>query len=133
MLNTNKPLATAYIDSANIEKGISDLGFELDLDKFKTLLFQKYNCHKFVYFTGKILSDEYYKELETIGYEIVFKEAVRSNGKLKANCDVDLAHRLTLDIERKVVDQVILCSGDGDFAALLDFAKLNNLGLNLDY
>ena len=48
---------------------------------------------------------------------------------MKANCDVELANRLTIDVERKIVGRIILMSGDGDFVVLTDYAK--NMGIHV--
>ena len=42
---------------------------------------------------------------------------------MKANCDVEISHRITYDIENNNVQVIILTSGDGDFASLFDYAK----------
>jgi hypothetical protein len=49
------------------------------------------------------------------------------NNKLKANCDVEISHKITRDIDMNLVDSFILISGDGDFVPLFDFAKSFNL------
>ena len=126
-----KEYSTAYIDAANIEKGLRDLGWDLDLSKFKIFLHHKFNCNRFIYFTGKINKDEYYQNLVTLGYEIIFKESIKIGNKIKANCDVDLSHNMTLNIERGLEENIILCSGDGDFSILHDFAKTKNVGFSV--
>ncbi len=55
--------------------------------------------------------------------ELIVKQTVKEGGKIKANCDVELSNRLTIDVERKIVHKIVLLSGDGDFVALTDYAK----------
>jgi uncharacterized LabA/DUF88 family protein len=39
------------------------------------------------------------------------------------NCDVELTNRITVDVERNIVQKVIIMSGDGDFVALTDYVR----------
>jgi uncharacterized LabA/DUF88 family protein len=63
--------------------------------------------------------------LERIGYLVKAKDVrTRSDGSAKANWDMGMA----LDILGMVdhVDTIVLASGDGDFAALVEFIKTKN-------
>jgi uncharacterized LabA/DUF88 family protein len=63
--------------------------------------------------------------LERIGYLVKTKDVrTRSDGSAKANWDMGMA----LDILGMVdhVDTIVLASGDGDFAALVEFIKTKN-------
>jgi uncharacterized LabA/DUF88 family protein len=71
--------------------------------------------------------ERFFLELESAGVELVFKEIYNENNKQKANCDVEISHRITHDIDFNIVEKVILCSGDGDFAHILDFAHAKKL------
>jgi uncharacterized LabA/DUF88 family protein len=63
--------------------------------------------------------------LERIGYLVKTKDVrTRSDGSAKANWDMGMA----LDILGMLdhVDTIVLASGDGDFAALVEFIKTRN-------
>lgn len=84
----------------------------------------KYKANKIIYFTARFEAhQQLYTDLYENKVEIIFKQSYREENRLKANCDVEIAHRITLDIENNNVQAVILTSGDGDFASLLDYAK----------
>jgi uncharacterized LabA/DUF88 family protein len=113
-----------YIDAANII--LSAKNIELDLNIFKLIkkIKDKYRSEKIIYFTGKFPSmKDFFVELKKIDVDIVFKEIYNENNKQKANCDVEISHKFTYDIDHGLVNNVILCSGDGDFAHILDFAN----------
>jgi uncharacterized LabA/DUF88 family protein len=113
-----------YIDAANIILSARDQGMDFDMVKLITYLENKYKADKIIYFTAKFVEHErLYATLRENEVEIVFKQSYKENNKLKANCDVEIAHRITYDIENNNVQAVILTSGDGDFASLLDYAK----------
>ena len=54
---------------------------------------------------------------------MVFKEIYNEKNKTKANCDVEISHRITRDLDFLLVDKVVLFSGDGDFVHVLDYAR----------
>jgi uncharacterized LabA/DUF88 family protein len=113
-----------YIDAANLILSARTHGIVYDIAVLGEYLRYKYSASSCVYFTGRIsaLASDY-NRIEKLGIEIVFKEIYSEHAKTKANCDVDISHRITKDVERKDVDGVVLLSGDGDFAALLDYVK----------
>lgn len=120
-MNTN-----IYIDAANIILSARDSGLDFDLLKLITHLKEKHKAQNILYFTAKLEKhSEIYLELNKLGVEIVYKEGYRDTNRLKANCDVEIAHRITFDIENNLVDSVVLASGDGDFVSLLDYAQAN--------
>lgn len=113
-----------YIDAANIILSARDSKLDFDILKLITYLKEKYKVQNILYFTAKF--EEHtgiYFELNKLGVEIIFKEVYRDTNRLKANCDVEIAHRITYDIENNLVDGIILASGDGDFVSILDYAK----------
>jgi uncharacterized LabA/DUF88 family protein len=113
-----------YIDAANIILSARDSGLDFDMIKLIIHLKDKYKANNIVYFTAKFKEhNETYSKLNELNVEIVFKESYLYKNRLKANCDVEISHRITLDIQTGVVDIVILASGDGDFVSLLDYAK----------
>jgi uncharacterized LabA/DUF88 family protein len=113
-----------YIDAANIILSARDANFDLDPDLLFQHLYDKYRDCKIIFFIGDV------KYLDTIRdiilkhkIELIIKQTVKEGGKIKANCDVELANRLTVDVERNSVESIILLSGDGDFVALTDYAR----------
>ena len=82
----------AYIDGANLHKGVSDLGWKLDYTRFRVWLTEKYNIEMAYIFIGLIPSyKDLYKYLQESGFILVYKEVVYdNNGKPKGNCDADL-------------------------------------------
>jgi uncharacterized LabA/DUF88 family protein len=63
--------------------------------------------------------------LERIGYIVKIKDVrTRSDGSAKANWDMGIALDILGILDR--VDTIILASGDGDFAPLVDFIKGKN-------
>lgn len=113
-----------YIDAANIILSARDQGMDFDMVRLITYLKNKYKADKIIYFTAKFQAHEQlYSDLYKNEVEIVFKQSYKEENRLKANCDVEIAHRITYDIENNNVQAIILTSGDGDFASLLDYAK----------
>jgi uncharacterized LabA/DUF88 family protein len=113
-----------YIDAANIVLSARNLGFDIDIVRLARYIQDTFRPAHIIFFTGKIssLANEY-AALCVRGVEVVFKEVYKEGTTVKANCDVDIAHRLTLDVQTEVTDSIILLSGDGDFVPVLDFAR----------
>lgn len=113
-----------YIDAANIILSAKDRGMDFDMIELIIYLKDKYRADKIIYFSARFEEHrQLYVDLYKNEVVIVFKQGYRENKRLKANCDVEIAHRITLDIENNNVQAIILTSGDGDFASLLDYAK----------
>jgi uncharacterized LabA/DUF88 family protein len=122
-----------YIDAANLIKSSAEfLDFQYHMYDLLVYLRDKYRITKVIYFTGRVgESESDYNYLVSAGVEIVFKHVYTQNGKTKANCDVEIAHRITADIKDEVTDNLVLLSGDGDFSSLLDYAKENLKRVNV--
>jgi len=116
---------TLYIDAANLIMTARTFGLVYNIYWLLEYFKFRYKVNRCVYFTGRLETlKEDYMLLESQGVEIIFKEIYREeDGKTKANCDVEIAHRVTLDIEYNKVDKVILISGDGDFLSLLNHVQ----------
>ena len=113
-----------YIDAANIILSARDQGMNFDMIRLIIYLKNKYKADKIIYFTARFKADEQlYNDLHENEVEIIFKQSYLEKKRLKANCDVEISHRITLDIENGNIQALILTSGDGDFASLLDYAK----------
>jgi uncharacterized LabA/DUF88 family protein len=119
---------TVYIDAANILFSAKNLGIDLDMLRLVRYMRDIYKDGTVIYFTGKLVSQEQlYTGIQALGAEIVFKDIYNENAKLKANCDVEISHRFTSDILLGLTQDVVVLSGDGDFVALYDFAKIKNV------
>ncbi len=75
---------------------------------------------RIIYIRAKIASKIF---LFLHNIELIIKKTVIEGGKIKANCDVELTNRITIDVERDSVENVVLVSGDGDFVSLTDYVK----------
>lgn len=115
----------AYIDGANLHKGIDDLGWKLDYKRFKVWLEEKYGVEKAYLFIGLIPKyKDLYKYLQECGFTLVFKEVVYDgDGKAKGNCDADLVLQATRDVYENKFNKAIIVSSDGDYASLIKFLK----------
>ncbi len=113
----------AYIDGANLHKGIKTLPWDFDHAKFRVWLLEKYNVVEAYIFLGLVSSDknmELYLRLESQGYILIFKEVVvNSNGRTKGNCDADLIVLLMQHLYGGLFDKAILISSDGDYIPLI--------------
>lgn len=112
-----------YIDAANILISAKNINFDIDLNNLFTYLKDKYPNCKIIFFIGDVKAlEEIRNILDKNEIEICIKEVAKEGGRLKANCDVELANRITIDVERNEVDLVVIMTGDGDFACLFDYA-----------
>jgi len=121
----NKENNFAYIDGANLHKGIRELGWTLDYKKLRVWLDEKYGAKRAYIFLGFISSNtNLYRDLQNWGYTIIFKPTVPDgDGEIKGNCDAELVLQATSDMYEKLYDNAIIVSGDGDFACLIKFLK----------
>ncbi len=115
----------AYIDGANLHKGIADLGWKLDYKRFRVWLKDKYKVETTYLFIGLISENkDLYTRLQEMGYVLVYKEITYDGaGKVKGNCDADLVLKATVDFYENKFDKAILVSSDGDYAGLVKFLK----------
>lgn len=115
----------AYVDGANLHKGIIELGWRLDYKRFRVFLKDKYSVNKAYIFLGFIPSNVHlYRDLQNMGYTIVFKPTLPDGkGDIKGNCDAELVLQAVSDMYEKFYDKAVIVSGDGDFACLVNFLK----------
>lgn len=124
--NSNNEKTIVYIDAANIILSCKNVDLRIDILKLIQNLKDKFRTEKIIYFTGNFKSmEKYFDTLIENGVEMIYKEIYNENDKTKANCDVEISHRITYDIENGLVDKVILLSGDGDFVHLADYINRN--------
>lgn len=113
----------AYIDGANLHKGVKELGWKLDYKRFRIWLAEKYGVNRAYIFIGLMSKyKDLYTNLQEAGFTLIFKETTYDNdGKAKGNCDADLVLKAAIDYFEKNFNNVILVSSDGDYACLVKF------------
>ncbi|MEK7173998.1 MAG: NYN domain-containing protein [Patescibacteria group bacterium] len=115
----------AYVDGANLHRGVNEFGWKLDYARFRVWLSEKYNVSRAYIFIGLIPRyKDLYTYLHEAGFTLVFKEVVYDgNGKPKGNCDADLVLQAAQDTYEQKYDKAIIVSSDGDYASLVKFLK----------
>lgn len=115
----------AYIDGANLYKGVADLGWELDYKRLRLWLDNKYKIKRAYLFLGLIRQyKDLYKYLQEVGFTLIFKETTYDgNGKAKGNCDADLVLQTVCDTYENNCDKAVIISSDGDYASLVKFLQ----------
>ncbi|MFH0779955.1 MAG: NYN domain-containing protein [Parcubacteria group bacterium] len=115
----------AYIDGANLHKGVKELGWSLDYKHFRIWLKEKYSVERAYIFIGLIPENKnLYTFLQEAGFTLVFKETTYDGGgKVKGNCDADLVLKAIVDYYEKQFDNVVIVASDGDYAGLVNFFK----------
>ncbi len=119
----------AFIDSNNLHLAIKGLGWNLDYDKFRKYLAEKYHVVKAYIFIGFIEKhNDLYKSLQEKGYVLIFKPTlIYKDGSTKGNCDAELVLQAMIDFDN--YDEAVIVSGDGDFYCLVDYLiKQKKLG-----
>lgn len=113
----------AFIDCANLYRGILELGWKLDFKRFRIFLKDKYGIEKAYLFIGFISTNsKMYEDLQNWGYTLIFKPTIpNGHGGVKGNVDAELVLHAVSDFYEKKFDQAILVTGDGDFACLATF------------
>ncbi|MCX6785836.1 MAG: NYN domain-containing protein [Candidatus Komeilibacteria bacterium] len=119
----------AYIDGANLHKGIEELGWHLDYFRLHSWLIQKYQINRAYIFLGYVADNKrLYQKLRRAGFVLVFKSLTfLADGKFKGNCDAELVLQAVVDYYENRFNQAILISGDGDFACLAMFLLTNKV------
>lgn len=134
MNNENKYkdlLTNIYIDTSNIILSLKDLDLEINFESFFIYLKDRFRTKNIYYITPNLEKlNEDLKKIEKVGYKIIKKEIYFQN-KIKANCDVEISHYITKDIENNLTEKLVLISGDGDFSILLDYANKKNIKINI--
>lgn len=115
----------AYIDGANLYKGVAGLGWELNYKRFRVWLTEKYGISTAYLFIGLIPRyKELYKSLQEAGFTLIFKEVVYDgDGKPKGNCDADLVLQATRDAYEDKCSGAVVVTSDGDYAGLVKFLQ----------
>ena len=118
----------AYIDGANLHKGVESLNWVMDYKRFRIWLTEKYDIQRAYIFIGLIPRyKELYTYLQECGFTLVFKEVIYDgSGKPKGNCDADLVLQAARDTYEKKFSKAVLVSSDGDYAGLIKFLNEND-------
>ena len=113
----------AYIDGANLHKGVNSLSWDFDYGRFRVWLREKYAVEQAYLFIGMMPKySQLYTRLQEQGYTLVFKDVIYDgDGKAKGNCDADLVVAAMRDAYENKFDNVVLVSSDGDYASLVKF------------
>jgi uncharacterized LabA/DUF88 family protein len=111
----------AFIDSQNLNLSIKSLGWNLDFQKFRTYLKEKYKVTKAFLFIGYIEGNEdLYKSLQEAGFVCIFKPTLTyKDGKTKGNCDAELVLQTMIDFPN--YKKAVIVTGDGDFHCLIKY------------
>lgn len=115
----------AYIDGANLDKAMKELGWPLDYKRLRVWLSEKYNIKRAYIFIGLIPKyKNLYTYLQELGFTLIFKEVIYDGiGKPKGNCDADLVLRAARDTYENNFDKAIIVTSDGDYASLVKFIQ----------
>ena len=113
----------AYIDGANLHKGVESAAWRLDYRRFRSWIRQKFGITDTYLFIGLMSKHaDLYTSLQSMGYKLIFKEIVYDgSGKAKGNCDADLVLQAAKDCYENHPSGVLLVSSDGDYASLVRF------------
>lgn len=146
---SSKNRALTLVDDANFYYGFKRLRWELDFEKFYNWLHKNFDIID-IYFFGGIISkktffdrhpthtlngfikykqarEDFFKLLKKLGYKVRTKpiaslyDSTAGEYRRKCNFDVEMTI-LTLD-RLNDYDELVLCSGDGDFTKLLKYVK----------
>ncbi len=118
-----------FIDEQNLYLSIKSQGWKLNYERWYRYLRDKYRAGKMLVFLGFLDKRRFfYKQLQDIGFELVFKEVTKhiENGKVsyKGNIDAELV-LYCARIEHDNYDKAIIVSGDGDFKCLIAYLEQN--------
>lgn len=118
----------AYIDGANLHKGVIGDGWKLDYRRLRVWLEEKYGIKRAYLFLGLVPKyKDLYTSLQENGFTLVFKETTQDgDGNVKGNCDADLVLHTVVDAYEGHYDQALIVSSDGDYAGLIKFLMDKN-------
>ena len=116
----------AFIDSQNLNLGVSKLNWKLDFKKFRVYLREKYRVSNAYMFIGFLHDNQdLYASLQKAGYILIFKPVLFNNKRQpKGNVDADLVLRAMIEFNN--YDQAIIVSSDGDFYCLVKYLYEQN-------
>jgi len=118
----------AYIDGANLDKALKDIGWNLDYKRFRVWLSEKYGVERAYIFIGMVPKyKNLYKYLQEAGFTLIFKEVIYDGKeKPKGNCDADFVLQTVCDIYENNFSKAVIISSDGDYVGLVKFLVEKN-------
>lgn len=114
----------AFIDGQNLHLGVQQENWQIDHQRFRVYLKDKYKVKIAYYFFGYLHEDlqDLYSKLQEAGFVIVFKEHSRiSESKKRGNVDTDMVFEMMKTLIEKKFDKIVLVSGDGDYKKIVDY------------
>jgi uncharacterized LabA/DUF88 family protein len=127
--NTQDERVGIFVDIQNVYYGAKD-NFKGKID-FRKLTDSMLKGRKQVVLNAYLVNSDndntnFVSFMKQIGYNIVSKDLKkRSDGSAKGNLDIEMA--IDIITEKDRLDTVILVSGDGDFVALVEYLKSQNI------
>jgi len=109
---SRKESNVAYIDAANLHKGVENLGWKMNYKRFRVWLKDKYGIQQAYIFIGLVPKNK----------EVIYD----GEGKVKGNCDADLVLKAAQDAYENTFEKAVLVSSDGDYAGLVKFLLAKN-------
>ncbi|TSC55954.1 MAG: hypothetical protein G01um101418_525 [Parcubacteria group bacterium Gr01-1014_18] len=119
----------AFIDSQNLNLGVKSQGWNLNFDRFRILLKDKYKVDQAFLFIGFVKENQsLYTQLQKSGYICIFKPTleIKEKGFLKVKGNVDAELVLHTMIELGNFEKAVIVSGDGDFHCLIEYLAGQN-------
>lgn len=124
-----KGKTAVYIDAANIFYASKTLKYQIDFKKLIKYFGDNFNVDKIFYYTGFDPQNnkqiKFLDKLDKFGYRVIKKPIKKINKKgiykEKANLDVELS--IDAVINEGKYKNLVLVSGDSDFAYLLEILK----------
>ena len=118
---------SAYIDMQNLQRGVRDMGWVLDFEKFYEFLVKDMNVKNGYIFVGYLKEKRnFYRYLSRIGYKLIFKKVSRDKNRIKANVDAEIVVQIMDDLCRNSFDKAVLITADGDFTCVFHLLKGRN-------
>lgn len=113
----------AYIDWQNLHLGVSAQKRQIDFEKLRVYLRDKFGVQEAYYYLWFVIEEqrELYLKLQKAGFIVMFREHTAAlKWKKKGNVDSDIIFDiLTRMYEKKDFKKIILVSGDGDYSKLV--------------
>jgi uncharacterized LabA/DUF88 family protein len=118
----------AFIDSQNLNLGVRSLGWQIDYNKLRLYLKNKYNVNEAYMFIGLVNGNQkLYTQLQKAGFILIFKPTVQyfENGKqtVKGNVDAELVLHAAA-IQYTNYDKAIIISSNDKIEPLFLFILL---------
>lgn len=120
------PRRVLLLDQANLAATARDAhGRKVDFGRLRELVAEGREIHRAVAFVvdnGGVAFEAFLDALRLSGYELRVKKPKRfEDGRSKADWDMDIAIEAVIESER--ASEIVLATGDGDFASLVRFLK----------